>query len=244
MQMNYEFDATQYTPNQGGGQIHPVGRFPFVISKTAIDGNQAGTGGYLIVTYKTPEGEISDRFNLWHENPTTVRIAHEQLSALCHAVGVFKVSMSNEGAALLNAQGMIEVVKQTTGEGAAKGYTQVNKRLDRNGNEPNQNNGNAPQNGNGQGGFNPGNSGPGTVGNGPGQGFQPQQGGNGQGPGGFQPNGQGQQPQGQQGGGNGPSWGNGGGAGNGGGQQPPQGQGGWQQGNGGGNAGGPSWGNR
>lgn len=244
MQMNYEFDASQYTPNQGGGAIHPVGRFPFLILKTEIVGNQAGNGGYLTVTYKTPEGEIADRFNLWHENPVTVRIAHEQLSALCHAVGIFKVSMSNEGAALLNAQGMIEVVKQ--GGDNPKGYTQVAKRLDRNGNEPGQ-----------QGGNNAGqqqqNNGP-SFGNNQqqGGGFQPQ--GQGNGPGGFQP--QGQQPQGQQpqeqaqqGQNNGqqPSWGQQGGqnvqqATQG--QQPPAGQGGWQQGNNGGGNGQPSWGQR
>lgn len=237
MQMNYEFDASQFTPNQGGGIIHPVGRFPFIIGKTRIDGNKDQTGGMFIVTYKTPEGEIDDRFNLWHENPVTVRIAHEQLSALCHAVGIFKVSMQNEGIALLNAQGMIEVVKQ--GGDNPKGYTQVSKRLDRNGNEPGQQGG-------GNAGQQPGNNaGPG---NGPGNGggFQPPQNGNTQGPGGFQP-GQGQQPQDNgnapQTGGNGPSWGN-----NGGGnaapqqQQPPAGQGGWQQG--GGNNAGPSWGNR
>jgi hypothetical protein len=228
MQMNYEFDATQYTPSQGGGAIHPVGRFPFVISKTEIVGNQAGTGGYLQVTYKTPEGEISDRFNLWHENPVTVRIAHEQLAALSYVTGVMKISMQNEGAALLNAQGMIEVVKQTSGDGAAKGYTQVAKRLDRNGNEPNGQGG-APQQQNG-----PGNGG---------AGFQPPQG-NGPGnagPGGFQPP-QNGQPQGNPPANNGgASWGNN--APQGGGNPPANGQpGGWQQG---GNGGGqPSWGQR
>lgn len=238
MQMDYEFDATQYTPNQGGGTIHPVGLFPFLISKTEIVGNQAGTGGIFKVHYKTPEGEIVDNFNLWHENPVTVRIAHEQLSALGYAVGIFKVSMRDEGAALLNAQGMIEVVKQ--GGDNPKGYTQVAKRLNSAGQEVGPN---GPQGAPRQG------SGPGNGGGG----FQPPAGqqpgpannGGGQGPGGFQP----PQGNGQQGG-NGPSWGNNGGGnapqqqGNGG-QQPPAGQGGWQQGgNGGGNAGGPSWGNR
>jgi hypothetical protein len=127
---NYVFDATQYAPEQGS-PTHPSGKFPAYISGTSIQPTKDNEGGMFAVEYTTAQGKISHRFNLWNQNQKAVDIAHKQLSALSHSVGVFKIDMNNEGAALRNARLMIEVGKQKDSE-----YTEVKRVYDANGNEP------------------------------------------------------------------------------------------------------------
>lgn len=127
---NYTFDASQYAPEQGG-QAHPIGKFPAFISNTAIQPTKDNDGGMFVVEFTTEAGKISNRYNLWNQSQKAVDIAHKQLSALCHSVGVFRVDMQNEGAALRNARLMIEVGKQKDSE-----YTEVKRVFDPNGNEP------------------------------------------------------------------------------------------------------------
>lgn len=133
------FDAMQYQPKQVG-ETHPVGKFPFKIAHTEITETKDKTGGMLVVTFRTPVGELPFRYNLWNASPKAVEIAHGQLSALCYATGIFKVDWSNEGAALRNGEGMIEVGYQKGQEPSAEnpqgGYTEVKRVYDRNGNEP------------------------------------------------------------------------------------------------------------
>lgn len=132
---DFVFDATQVAPDQGG--VHPIGRFPFVIKHTEIKPNQQNTGGYLEVVYDTPAGVISDRFNKWHENPQTVKIADAQLSALCHVTGVYRVTGATHCAELRGARGQIDVAAQIDKvTKQPNGYTQVVQRLDVNGNPP------------------------------------------------------------------------------------------------------------
>jgi hypothetical protein len=138
------WDASQFAPKQIG-EGHPVGKFPFQISHTEITPTKDQTGGMFIVTFKTPAGEIPMRYNLWNQSAKAVEIAHGQLSALCHATGVFRLDWQNDGAALRGAGGMIEVGYQKGEEPSAEkptgGYTEVKKVYDKNGNEP----GKAPQ---------------------------------------------------------------------------------------------------
>ncbi len=132
---NYQFNAQQYAPNQGGdGGKHPVGKHQATIVDTEVKETDAKTGHYLAVSYSTPQGSIVDRFNIHNPSADAVRIGHEQLSALCHATGVFQVDMNNHGAALRGARLMIEVGLQK--EPNPNGYTEVKKRFDVNGNEP------------------------------------------------------------------------------------------------------------
>lgn len=137
--MNYSFDATQHKPIQGG-EGHPVGKFPFKISHTEIVPTKDQSGGMFVVEFTTPAGSIKNRYNLWNQSPKAVEIAHGQLSALCHAVGVFRLDMQNEGAALRNAQGQLEVGYQKgeepTPDKPGGGYVEVKKVFDSAGNEP------------------------------------------------------------------------------------------------------------
>ena len=142
------FDANQHAPKQLGA-IVPPGKWPFQISNTAIVPTKAGDGGMFVVDFNTPHGVAQMRYNLWNQSPKAVEIAHGQLSALCHATGVFKVNWQTQGAELRGAQGMIEVALQDPEK--PDGYTEVKRVFDKNGNEPGKAPATAPQpQGNGQ----------------------------------------------------------------------------------------------
>jgi hypothetical protein len=130
---NGTFDATQFDPTQGT-PTHPVGKFPAYISKTEIKANKDNTGGYLAIELTTQAGVIVNRYNLFSTSAQAVEIAQRQLSALCHATGVYKLDFNNEAAALRNARLQIEVGLQKGQEPG--GYTEVKRVFDGGGNEP------------------------------------------------------------------------------------------------------------
>lgn len=145
------FDATGIPPIQSGGG-HPVGsKFPFTITNTSIAENKTKTGGMLVVEMTSPVGKIENRYNLFNPSDVAVKIAQQELSALCHAVGRFKLSWPKDGAGnlvysaagqeLRGAVGMMDVEYQkghnpATDGPNAKGYTEVAKVYDAQGNEP------------------------------------------------------------------------------------------------------------
>jgi len=141
------FDASQHQPRQGG-QAHPVGKFPFTITNTGIKGTkdeemlppEQRTKGMFFVTFTSPVGEHTNHYNLWNPSAKTVEIAHGQLSALCHATGVFRLNFDNAGAELRGARGMMEIGYQKGEEPSAEkptgGYVELKKVYDANGNEP------------------------------------------------------------------------------------------------------------
>lgn len=134
------FNARSIEPRQGGG-AHPVGnKWPFSITGTEVKDTKDKSGKYFEVEFTSPAGSIKNNYNLWNGNAQAVKIAAEQLSALCHATGIFDVDFKNEGAALRNAQGMMDVGFQKGHEPSAEkpegGYVEVKKVYDRMGNEP------------------------------------------------------------------------------------------------------------
>ena len=136
-QLIQAFNAQQYDPTQGGGSL-PVGRHPVIIESSEVKANKANDGGYLQLNLKLIDGPQTGttgayRLNLYHSNPQTAEIAHRQLSAICHCVGVFNVQDSGQ---LHNIPFIIEVGLQKGEEAAQKGYTEVKKVFDINGNEP------------------------------------------------------------------------------------------------------------
>ena len=136
-QLIQAFNAQQYDPTQGGGSL-PVGRHPVIIESSEVKANKANDGGYLQLNLKLIDGPQMGttgayRLNLYHSNPQTAEIAHRQLSAICHVIGVFNVQDSQQ---LHNIPFIIEVGLQKGEEAAQKGYTEVKKVFDINGNEP------------------------------------------------------------------------------------------------------------
>lgn len=139
MPMNGSFDANQFTPKQIGSS-HPVGKFDFTVTNTSIEPTKDGTGGMFVVEFTTPAGVAVNRYNIWNSSAKATEIAHGQLSALCHATGVFKLDWQNDGAALRGARGKFEIGYQKgeepTADKPAGGYTEIKKVYDINGNEP------------------------------------------------------------------------------------------------------------
>ena len=136
-QLIQAFNAQQFDPTQGGGSL-PVGRHPVIIESSEVKANKANDGGYLQLNVKLIDGPQTGttgayRLNLYHSNPQTAEIAHRQLSAICHVIGVFNVQDSQQ---LHNIPFIVEVGLQKGEEAAQKGYTEVKKVFDINGNEP------------------------------------------------------------------------------------------------------------
>jgi len=88
-----DFDAGNVSPSQGFTLL-PIGDYPVVISESSDSiKNSKGTGEYIKLTYVVLEGEYKGRkiwenLSLVHENPITVKIARQSLSAICRCVGV------------------------------------------------------------------------------------------------------------------------------------------------------------
>jgi len=141
MQVNWQFNANQYDPNQGFGIHPPAQKVPFTISGTSIHETKDKTGGYLKVEFTSPQGMVTQNYNINNQNPKAVEIAYGQLSALCRAVGIYQIDGNNECAALRGGKGLMDVGYQKGEEPDAafpdrKGYTELKRVYDINGNDP------------------------------------------------------------------------------------------------------------
>lgn len=137
MQLIQAFNAQQFDPTQGVGSL-PIGKHPVIVESSEVKANKANDGGYLQLNLRITDGPQQGttgayRLNLYHSNPQTAEIAHRQLSAICHVIGVFNVQDSQQ---LHNIPFIAEVGLQKGEEAAQKGYTEVKKVFDINGNEP------------------------------------------------------------------------------------------------------------
>lgn len=147
------FDATKVQPSQGG-TAHPPGRFPFTITNTYAKENSAKDGAMLVVEFTSDAGRIENRYNIWNKSEKAVEIAQKELSALCHATNIFRITfprdaqgnydMANAARELRGGRGVMEVAPQTDKEGKPNGYVELKKVFDSAGNEPGKQ-GSAPQ---------------------------------------------------------------------------------------------------
>lgn len=139
----FPFDATTVDPTQGAGQL-PLGRHPAIITGGEAKATNAANGGMLVLDLSIIDGPNKGqtgvyRLNLWNANPKACEIAQRQLSALCHVTGRFKLNGFND---LNGVPFQIEVGYQN-GDGPVspehpenKGYTEIKKVFDMQGNEP------------------------------------------------------------------------------------------------------------
>jgi len=86
------FNANQVEPSSNLEAI-PAGKYLAVITESELKPTKSGSGSYLQLTFQILEGEYKGRFlwsrlNLHNANPTAVKIAQAELSAICRAVGV------------------------------------------------------------------------------------------------------------------------------------------------------------
>lgn len=137
----FQFNANQYEPNQGMGIHPPAQKIPFTISGTSIVETKDKTGHMLVIEFTSPVGMVVNRYNVNNQNPKTVEIAYGQLSALCRAVGIYQIDGNNECAALRGGKGLMDVGYQKGEEPDPqfpdrKGYTELKRVYDVNGNDP------------------------------------------------------------------------------------------------------------
>ncbi len=96
----FSFDATTVAPQQEF-DILPAGKYVAQVIDSEIVPTKSGTGTMLKLTLEVLEGQhanrkVWSRLNIANDNPDAERIGRAQLSALCHAVGVTKLSDSLE----------------------------------------------------------------------------------------------------------------------------------------------------
>lgn len=134
------FDATNIEPQQSGGR-HQVGnKFPATVTNTDVKDTKDGSGKMFEVEFTSPGGTIRNNYNLWNNSAQAVKIAAGQLSALCHATGIFQINMRDGGKNLRGARCLIDVNFQNGQEPTAEkpegGYVEIKKIYDVKGNEP------------------------------------------------------------------------------------------------------------
>lgn len=136
-QLQQTFDARNVDPSQALPAL-PVGKHPMIFEASEIKENKDKTGAYVEFTAVIIDGPAKGqkgpyRLNLYHTNHQTVEIAYRQLSALCHVTGVYQINDTNQ---LHNKPFIGEVNLQKSEEAKAKGYTQLERVYDMQGNEP------------------------------------------------------------------------------------------------------------
>lgn len=98
--MELNFDATQVQPQQEFDLL-PAGKYLAQVIDSEVVPTKAGTGQILKLTFEIMDGEHANRrlwarLNIANENAQAQQIGLAQLSALCHAVGVTKLTDSLE----------------------------------------------------------------------------------------------------------------------------------------------------
>lgn len=96
--MELQFDATDVQP-LAPMDVLPKGRYLAEITDSEMKPTKAGDGQYLQLEFTVLDGEFAGRkqwarLNLDNANETAVSIAKQELSAICHSVGVMRVTDS------------------------------------------------------------------------------------------------------------------------------------------------------
>jgi len=86
------FNANEVDPNVAFEPV-PAGKYVAAIVASEMKPTKSGVGNYLELSFQVIEGQYKGRvlwarLNLDNPNPTTVKIARGELSAICRAVGV------------------------------------------------------------------------------------------------------------------------------------------------------------
>lgn len=147
-QLQQQFNAQQFDPTQGGNyQQLPVGKHPVVIIASEIKANNSNTGGMVVYELEVIDGPGKGskglmRINLYNASDKARQIAESQQAALCYVTGKFLINDTQElhGIPFAVDVGLQDLtpeqkVKQANGDTVTP-FTQVNKILDIQGNEP------------------------------------------------------------------------------------------------------------
>lgn len=115
--LNEEFDANTVEPNSVF-EVIPDGEYKAQIINSEKKTARTGSGDYLKLELEITEGPYKGRkvwanLNLWSTNEQAREISYKSLSAICHAVGVLRVTDSEQ----LHFKQLVIVVKAIPAEG-------------------------------------------------------------------------------------------------------------------------------
>ena len=86
------FNAASVTPKASFDPI-PAGWYVAQVTDSGVNPSKSGNGMRMTLTFDIIDGDFKSRkifagLNVQHANPQTEQISQEQLSSLCHSVGV------------------------------------------------------------------------------------------------------------------------------------------------------------
>ena len=115
-----DFNAEEVEPNKGFDLL-PPGDYQAVISESEEKATKDGKGSYLQLTFVVTAGEFANRkvwsrLNLNNPNEQAVAIAKGDLSAICHAVNVLRMSDTTEIHDLPIAIRVVQKLNKQSGE--------------------------------------------------------------------------------------------------------------------------------
>ena len=157
--MLQDFDASKVAPQQPSGMgSHPCGMHDFQITNTFLKPSENNAHLMLHVEFTSPAGRHVERFIVDGNSPQAIEIANKQISAICHAVGIFRLTypkhpdglpiFDQAAHELRGARGKMDIGfqkgQEPSAEKPAGGYVEIKKYYDVNGNEPGKS-GAAPQ---------------------------------------------------------------------------------------------------
>lgn len=99
---SFSFDANEFAPTQQKSYDPlPRGMYQGIVIDSSIKPTKAGTGEYIELVIQVVDGEHSgrrlwERLNVSNPNKTAEDIARGQLSMLCSAVGVTKLTATEQ----------------------------------------------------------------------------------------------------------------------------------------------------
>jgi hypothetical protein len=96
----FVFDATTVEPAQTFQPL-PAGAYVGLLTEATLAPLKSGQGEGLKLSLEILDGQykgrkVWDQLNVRHSNPDTQRIAQQQLSALCRAVGVLRLEQTEQ----------------------------------------------------------------------------------------------------------------------------------------------------
>ena len=99
--MQFQFDATQVTPNTGKQLPIPVGVYRAMLVKSEIKPTANSAGIYIAAKFKVINGKYNGRsiytnFNVQHQSEKAQEKGKGQFSALCHAVGILTIQDTSQ----------------------------------------------------------------------------------------------------------------------------------------------------
>jgi hypothetical protein len=146
-----DFDARSVQPQQPSGMgSHPCGMFDFQVGNTYLQPSENNKHLMLHIEFQSPAGRHMERFIVDGESAKAIEIANKQISAICHATNVFRLTypkhpdgtpiFDQAARELRGARGRMEIGYQKGHEPTAEkpegGYVEIKKYYDVAGNEP------------------------------------------------------------------------------------------------------------